>query len=796
MALRGVVGVLLIGVAIGGCDDGPSGGGGVDAGGGDGAPGDARAADATPADGALVDAAPVDAAPVDARVPVERPPAPANEGIYAFAHGCVTMDVATFGDADIRFIRAAGETFAFDGADATEAARFRLQPTDLGTFLLYDAERRYLTAETSEAGEVTFPRVDHLESDISLVDDSYRSTGEWTLEVSAHDPTRFQLRQYATGRLLTVGGLDDALDDAAIVTLYPSEGCADFPELTIDAAGSPGVTTWPDGDVYGIVETHGHLLTNFAFGGGGIFHGAPFHRLGVEHALASCEPFHEADGRRDVVGYALDGDLDPEGLIASLAQGRAPEFSHHADGYPTFTDWPNTWNSLTHQAMYYRWLERAWLGGLRLFVQHATGNSVLCELVTGAGWQRVRYDCNDMVSVDRQIAEARNMERYIDAQAGGPGKGFFRIVESPAEARAVIAEGKLAVLLGIEISNVFDCFVTPREGFPTCTPELLREKLDRYHGLGVRAVFPVHKYDNGFSAGDGHRGIIEIGNLINSGHWSNFTLDCPGVPITFDKGDVQFGGANQPREDYLSPPPNDTSRFVNNPIATLLPFAGTLQEPPLRGAYCQNAGLTALGETLLEELMDRGMIVEVDHLPQRSAERAYALLGERAYPPAATHGNNKGGLTYALGGISNGSLGRCADAADPQAMVRGLLGRVGLIAAQGGYPAEGFGFDLNGLAHGPRPRFGDDARCGQPQENPVQYPFTSVAGDVTFTEPRLGEKDVDFNTQGMLHIGLLPELIEDARRGGATDADLEPLFRSAEGYLRMWELAERRGRGE
>ena len=43
-----------------------------------------------------------------------------------------------------------------------------------------------------------------------------------------------------------------------------------------------------------------------------------------------------------------------------------------------------------------------------------------------------------------------------------------------------------------------------------------------------------------------------------------------------------------------------------------------------------------------------------------------------------------------------------------------------------------------------------------------------------------------------MHVGLLPELIEDARRTGASDEDLEPLFRSAEGYLRMWERAEAR----
>lgn len=123
-----------------------------------------------------------------------------------------------------------------------------------------------------------------------------------------------------------------------------------------------------------------------------------------------------------------------------------------------------------------------------------------------------------------------------------------------------------------------------------------------------------------------------------------------------------------------------------------------------------------------------------------------------------------------------------------------LRERIAEISAHGGYPAEGFGFDLNGFAGAPGPRFGPNGECGDvPQENPMTYPFTSYAGDVTFTEPHLGERTVDFDTEGMIHLGLLPELIEDARNDGVTDADLEPLFRSAEGYLRMWERAEERG---
>jgi hypothetical protein len=50
----------------------------------------------------------------------------------------------------------------------------------------------------------------------------------------------------------------------------------------------------------------------------------------------------------------------------------------------------------------------------------------------------------------------------------------------------------------------------------------------------------------------------------------------------------------------------------------------------------------------------------------------------------------------------------------------------------------------------------------------------------------------DCDTGGTAHLGVMPELIEDARRSGATDADLEPPFRSAEAYLGTWYRAERR----
>jgi hypothetical protein len=721
---------------------------------------------------------------------VERPDPPADDGIYGFANGCYAVDATAPGSDNTRWLVADGERFSFSALALEDGARFVLRPSDLGTYLLYDEGEHYLVSEDG-----ALLRQDELLSDILLIDDTYRSPAEWDIEVSASDPTRFSMRHHATGRYLTTTGLVDDVASAAVVAFYPTTGCSTFPELTVDAEGSVEPRTFPDGDLFGFVETHSHMFTNFGFGGGGMFHGSPFHRLGVEHALPSCEPFHGEEGRADLIGFAFSGlgDLDTDALLTAFVTGRTPEPNHVTAGYPEFTDWPNTWNSATHQTQYYRWLERAYLGGLRLLVQHATTNSVLCDMITGNGAQDVRYSCNDMVAVDREIEETYALERYIDAQSGGPGRGWFHVVTSPEEARATVAEGRLAVVLGIETSTLFDCFLTPREGYETCTAESVRADLDRYYDLGVRALFPVHKFDNAFSAGDGDRNVGQIGSFVNSGHWSNFVLDCPDVPTVFDRGDVLFGGLNMPRDVYDAPAPNDMSGFASRPIAALSPFLDELQAGSLSGDYCQNAGLTPLGETLIREMMLRGMIVEVDHLPRRAFVRAYELLVEADYPAAGTHGNTNRGLIYDLGGVSKTGLGRCSAADRPGAMGDRLRERIADITSHGAYPAEGFGFDLNGFAGGAGPRFGPNTECGDvPQANPITYPFTSYAGDVTFTEPHLGARTVDFNTEGMLHVGLLPEIIEDARRDGVTDEDLEPLFRSAEGYIRMWERAEAR----
>ena len=162
--------------------------------------------------------------------------------------------------------------------------------------------------------------------------------------------------------------------------------------------------------------------------------------------------------------------------------------------------------------------------------------------------------------------------------------------------------------------------------------------------------------DNGFSAGDGDRRVSDIGNFAHSGHYSNF-IPCPEELLTFpggfDRGGVNFADLNQPRDVYdpLMPPVNPED-YDANPLGFFLTYVSQfLGGGSLEGEYCQNAGLTSLGEFLIEEMMKRGMVIEVDHFSRQSYKRAYEILGENDYPAVGTHGMPIAAVLLALAGI-------------------------------------------------------------------------------------------------------------------------------------------------
>ena len=56
----------------------------------------------------------------------------------------------------------------------------------------------------------------------------------------------------------------------------------------------------------------------------------------------------------------------------------------------------------------------------------------------------------------------------------------------------------------------------------------------------------------------------------------------------------------------------------------------------------------------------------------------------------------------------------------------------------------------------------------------------------------VGQRTYDYNTDGLAHYGLLPDLIQDLKVQGVRGKDLDPLYNSAEGYIRIWEKIEGR----
>lgn len=507
------------------------------------------------------------------------------------------------------------------------------------------------------------------------------------------------------------------------------------PGAGVNALGEPFRGTAPDGTVRGLVDAHSHLMSYEGFGGK-LLCGKPFDPGGIARALVDCLDHH------------------PHGEAAwfeNFTRTGSPTGTHDPVGWPTFKDWP-AYNSLTHQQAYYTWIERAWRGGLRVMVNDLVANRQLCEI-----YPLKRNSCDEMATIRLEARRTTELQDHIDAEYGGPGRGWFRIVRDPAEARKVIADGKLAVVLGVETSEPFGC--RQSFGIPHCTRAQIDRGLDELHGLGVRSMFLCHKYDNalcGVRFDSGTQGaIVNLGNLLSTGtFWKAGTCTGPEHDNTIEPGGI----LPDPLAKWLPP-------GVSPPVY-----------PP--APHCNVKGLTGLGEYTLSAMMRRGMLVEIDHMSVKAADRTLDILEAARYPGViSSHSWMDPGYyrrIYGLGGMIT-TYGFPAERfAEEWRKTRGL--RTGEHRAGFGY-----GLDANGLGPLPAPRPNNSA-------NPVTYPFRSFDGGVTLDRQRTGERVWDVNVDGVAHYGLVPDWIEDMRIV-AGDEIVQDMAAGAEAYLRMWEAA-------
>ena len=511
----------------------------------------------------------------------------------------------------------------------------------------------------------------------------------------------------------------------------------------------------------GVADLHLHMFAEEAFGGGW-FHGS--HRGPGEAALAPCdggEPGDHAMLRPDLaplLGNCEDTTLEELGalvpLVAVIAapgggevvseyvsaipgtDGDTGKHEDRTNGWPDLAGWPR-WDVIAHQQVWEEHLHAAYMAGLRLEVMSAVSLDWLCRAIPEANVPHP--ECDEMADVHRQLELAHAFVADHD---------WAEIALTAADARRIVAEDRLAIVLSVEASHLMN------DG------DWLAQ-LDELHALGVRTLQPVHQLDNRFAGAAPHNSIFHIAQYAENCH---IDTDCALTGQTVTLGfDVD--------------------------------------------ADCKNVrGLSDDGKELIGEMMDRGMLVDVAHMSERGVHDTHELAKSRDYYPIyISHGHFReimvperqreekttpipiveilretGGMfgirtgheevsTFLGSGVANSCHGSSRSFAQSYDFAR-----LGLKVA------VALGSDLNGFIQQVRPRFGEDACSAS---------FATEAACQARDERESGAPPLasPFDDVGLGHIGLLPALLDDLDQLGSDSAALRG---SADAFVRMWERAE------
>jgi len=510
----------------------------------------------------------------------------------------------------------------------------------------------------------------------------------------------------------------------------------------------------PQADVPGFADIHTHMFSSYGFGLHVI---SPNPEAGSPCEAAAPIPF------QDVLGQAV-----------------ATTLGIDAPGHCR----PSAVNLLGQQ-MSEDELLRAHTAGLNLIVMNAVNNKLLCRALHGEEFDRDPAHCDDMLNADRELDAAHRLQDRIDRNAGGVGKGWFRIVASPEEARNSIRRGQLAVVLGLEVSDVF-CSANAAGCDRT---ELLKE-IDDAYARGVRHIFPMHIYDNIFGGAAMHSCSANSDCTDDFAHWvgTNFR--------SLAKGDSRLADIKFPVPGY---------------------DCGSLGYE-IMGGRCNSEGLTSYGEFFIDALTSRGMLIDVDHVSYRAREQILTMAEARHYPLVSSHTGfveinngekanesnptfeqfrriiNGGGMVAPI--LHQGTAAEVnqvdkAPRVPPtsvncdesffqyaQALQYAVNNRAGLYGIA-------LGSDFDGFAEWPR-------SC---PSYAVKYPVVMNGHTFPKSVVNLGGSPpvsytYDISGDGFAHIGMYPDFFAQLSRIGVPAEAITALMHSAEGYIRLWERAD------
>ncbi len=507
---------------------------------------------------------------------------------------------------------------------------------------------------------------------------------------------------------------------------------------------------FPLGSASGFGDYHVHQFANLGYDGRLLWGG---------NDGAEASALHSCSGTNHAVSW-IPGFITGAFVSTELGMHNFGIHGNAGDASKNYRDWP-VWSTITHQQVWEGHLKKAHQEGLNLMVMSAVNFRYICGIMPRSNGY---YDtsggtrpCDDMKNVRRQIEAAHAF--------AARNSSWYQIVRTPGEARRAIQEGKLAVILAIEASEIFNTVQNESD---------VERELTTYYDMGVRSIQPVHELNNKFAGTAYFQKMFDL------------------VQAFVNVKALMIGGLDSGVDD----------------------LSGAIKGIQTDSSKNNVQGLTPLGQALVRRIIAKKMILDIAHLSTRSINDTYAIAAANSYYPlfmSHTHfremfrgklvdekkmnaatvrlikrtggvvgirtGNEKQN-TYSRSGVANNCHGSSRSFAQSYAL--GALGyRVPM----------GFASDFNGFIDQMRPRYYNSAgvwgssaekwACGEDTNGEEREVSRSIQGNRT-----TAGTNTEFDFVGFGHIGHAKAVAADLNKLGVDTAVLNG---SAEAFLKMWD---------
>jgi microsomal dipeptidase-like Zn-dependent dipeptidase len=523
--------------------------------------------------------------------------------------------------------------------------------------------------------------------------------------------------------------------------------------------------------IHGWADIHAHQLSNLGFGGGlvdGAHDYQPRGSYDWDSPMPGCNGSHGLTWIPGTIKITI-------GPLAAFQTKMEIEVGRHSTNFSgTNVRRTALWQNVHHQQYWKGWLKNAHDNGMKLFVMSAVSNELLCNVIPPQ--YRLRngvhpVGCDDWSNVVRQINAAKKFARE---------NSWYRIATTPEQARQIIAEGDLAVILAVEASNIWG---------HTNDWDSIRHRIDSLYNMGVRSMQPVHMFDNNVSGTARFMGIMDIAsgiqNALHAGIHPLFYVANPGA----------FVGAVQIFKTHSDKDGNNLK------------------------------GLSTNGVKMIDHMMNKKIIIDLAHVSDRAFTKAYTRMKARQYyPMVVTHSHFKamfnkekqdekkhdaekiikiretGGIfglrpgpdrvkTYTRSGVANNCQGSSRSFAQSY-----------MLGVKGYRLPMAFGMDMNGMIAMARPRFvggkwssisnKHNWACGADLQDPLFFGTPQKEKRVHDQTParersfQSKRTNTSYDYIGLAHVGHIKNFMKDLENLGV---QTNLLWQGAEAYVQTWE---------